>query len=164
MIFYISKKCQSLIHVFSQSMQSSGSKHHPVPWYGVVGSGCQHRKCDRRLPQGRNAYFGGVEPSDTGCPNAGESAGGSVVMPGRRRSRSGVEPASLCLIVGQRGIPPDSPKILQKIAENVPTEPLPRKQELNQHQQVACWTPSKSLVTREKPFNTRKMQNLVSFG
>ena len=76
----------------------------------------------------------------------------------------GVEPASLCLTVRQRVTPPDSPEILQKIAENVPLEPLVWKRELNGSQQVARWTQEKSLATREKPFDVNVMHNSVSFG
>ena len=71
-------------------------------------------------------------------------------------------PSALPLDRGE--IPPDSPEILQKIAENVPMEPLPPKRELNPRQQVACWTPVKSLATCKKTFNANYMQNLVPFG
>ena len=41
---------------------------------------------------------------------------------------------------------------------------MPPKRELNPRQQVARWTPVKSLTTREKPFYTSNMHNSVPFG
>ncbi|MEO5350863.1 MAG: IS66 family transposase [Magnetococcus sp. YQC-3] len=73
-------------------------------------------------------------------------------------------PTFLLFAVGPGEIPPDSLAILQKLAENVPTELLPPKRELHASPQPPHRTLVRSLETIEKPLNTGKMRNPVSFG
>ncbi|MEO5349480.1 MAG: hypothetical protein H7836_07540 [Magnetococcus sp. YQC-3] len=61
-------------------------------------------------------------------------------------------------------IPPDSLAILQKIAESVPSEPLPPKRELNVSPQPIHWTPANSSTKRKKQIDVKYMLNSVSFG
>ena len=78
--------------------------------------------------------------------------------------QSEVAPASLRLTVRRGEIPPDSPEILQKIAENVPLKPLVWKRESETSPQPQRRTPAKSLTKRKNIIYINNRHNSLSLG